>query len=222
VATAAAALTDEAFVATGTVNFSGNPTITDTILSSLDTGKTLEVSGNLTWGTTAAKVIQSGATINVSGDVTQLAGGTTLTVNGTLNVTGTYRALTGYLIAAQYIDGSGTVDLGALEVISASGATSFDIKTTAATKIGDVTITSVSPSGSAKLIITTSAEISGTATITKATADATIEGASSGETLTFKDGSELIDGGASVDLKGLVDTTYTSDTLYTWGGAAWS
>jgi hypothetical protein len=230
VATNVLALTDEAFVATGTVNFIGNPTITDTILASLAavTGQTLDITGDLTWGATAAKTIAADSTINVSGGVTQLAGGTKLTVNGTLSVTGTYDALANLAATDQYIDGTGVVLLGTLSIVATSaGDVGFAIKVVNATKpaVGDLAITGITTSSrSAKLLLDGAGVelvVTGTATLTKdGSGDATIEGAGASEQITFAAGSELAAVGGP-DLKSLVDQSHTSDTTYTWGGANW-
>jgi hypothetical protein len=119
----------------------------------------LAISGDLTWGTTAAKTIEANSTITVSGDVIQNAGGTQLTVSGTLNVTGTYSALINQAATAQFIDGTGVVQLGTLSiVVDSTGNVGFGIKVVNGTTkptVGDLVITGVSSSSrNAQLLLT--------------------------------------------------------------------
>jgi hypothetical protein len=131
-------------------------------------------------------------------------------------------------VAAQYIDGTGVVQLGALSILATSSDhVGFAIKvvnTTTKPTVGDLVITGISTPKNAQLLLDGSDVeliVTGTATLTEASSgDATIAGGGASEKITFATGSELVAVGGP-DLKSLVAQSHTSDTTYTWGGAAW-
>jgi hypothetical protein len=221
VATAAVALTAEAFAITGTVYYSTGVTLTDGILSILDAASgVLYINGNLTWGTNAAKTIGSNSTINVSGNVIQLGGGTQLTVDGELNVAGTYTALNAVVFGSQLIAGSGTVTLGTLAVASTGGNTGFSVNG------DDVTVGTVAITGNGANTVTLRVDgtlkVNTAFTVTGAGTDTVVINSSSAGTIVWKVGCVVTEaaapstatyGGLPIDTAGTISG---SDDSYTW------